>query len=59
MKVICAAFLLLQFGFVSFWWKNIGAKGAHKMLMKLTIGQRIRSSESGLQTANTSKATTR
>jgi len=26
----------LQFGFVIFWSKNIGAKAAHKMLMKLT-----------------------
>jgi len=32
-------FLLLQFGFVTFWQKDIGKKGAHKMLMKLTIGR--------------------
>jgi len=37
MKVLCAAFLLLQYGFVTFWQKIIGAKAAHKMLMKLTI----------------------
>jgi hypothetical protein len=32
------AFLLLQFDFVTFWQKNIGAKASHKMLMKLTKG---------------------
>jgi hypothetical protein len=32
-------FLSLQFGFVTFWQKDIGKKGAHKMLMKLTIGR--------------------
>ncbi len=36
MKVLCAAFLLLQFGFVIFWRKNIGAKAACKIVMKLT-----------------------
>jgi len=36
-KMLCAAFLLLRFGFEIFWRKNIGAKGALKMLMKLTI----------------------
>jgi len=36
-KVFCAAFLLLQFGYVTFWHKNIGAKAAHKILIKLTI----------------------
>ncbi len=35
-KVLCAAFLQLQFGFIIFWQKNIGAKAACKMLMKLT-----------------------
>jgi hypothetical protein len=35
-KVICAAFLCLQFGFVIFWPKDFGAKAAHKMLVKLT-----------------------
>jgi len=29
---------LLHFGFVIFWRKNIGAKGRHKMFMKLTPG---------------------
>ncbi len=34
--MFCAAFLLLHFGFVVFGQKNIGAKSARKMLMKLT-----------------------
>jgi len=34
--MFCVAFLNLQFGSVIFWCKNIGTKGAHKMLMKLT-----------------------
>jgi len=38
MKVLCTAYLYLQFCFVIFWQKNIGAKGASKMLMKLTTG---------------------
>ncbi len=37
-KVFCAAFLKLEFSFVTFWQKNIGAKAAPKMLMKLTTG---------------------
>ncbi len=37
-KVLCAAFLLLQFGFLIFWRQNIGAKAACKMLMRLTPG---------------------
>jgi len=37
-KVFWAGFLLSQFGFKIFWLKNIGAKAAHKMLMKLTTG---------------------
>ncbi len=37
-KVFCAAFLYLQFGFVIFLGKNIGAKAALKMLAKSTIG---------------------
>jgi hypothetical protein len=36
MKVLCAFFLYIQFGFVIFWQKNIGAKAACKMLLKLT-----------------------
>ena len=36
MKVFCEAFMCLQFGFVIFWQKEIGAKAAHKMLVKLT-----------------------
>jgi hypothetical protein len=39
-KVFCAAFLYLQFGVVNFWLKNIGAKAARNVLMKLTIGFR-------------------
>jgi len=35
-KTFCAAFLYLQFGFVIFRQKNIGAKAARKMLMILT-----------------------
>jgi hypothetical protein len=38
MEVFCAAFMSLQFGFVTFWQKDFGAKAAHKMLMKLTPG---------------------
>jgi hypothetical protein len=37
-KVLCALFMCLQFGFVIFWPKDIGAKAAHKMLVKLTPG---------------------
>jgi len=29
----------LQFGFENFWQKDFGAKAAHKMLMKLALGQ--------------------
>jgi hypothetical protein len=38
MKVFCAAFMCLQFGFVIFWRKDFGAKAAHKMWVKLTPG---------------------
>jgi hypothetical protein len=38
MKVFCAAFMCLHFGFVIFWQKDFGAKVAHKMLVKLTLG---------------------
>ncbi len=37
-KVFCTAFLELQFGFVIFWGKIIGAKVACKTMMKLTKG---------------------
>ncbi len=30
--------MCLQFGFVLFWQKDLGAKAAHKMLVKLTPG---------------------
>ncbi len=30
----------LQFGFVIFWQKDFGAKAAHKMLVKLTPGDK-------------------
>ncbi len=36
MKVFCAAFMCLQFGFVIFWQKDFGAKAVNKMLVKLT-----------------------
>jgi hypothetical protein len=35
-KFFCAAFMILQFGFVIFWQKDFGTKAAHKMLVKLT-----------------------
>ncbi len=38
MKVLCAAFLLIQFGFAVFWCKNSGTKAACKISMKLTTG---------------------
>jgi hypothetical protein len=34
-------FMCLQFGFVIFWQKDFGAKAAHKMLVKLTLGGSI------------------
>ncbi len=37
-KFFCAAFMCLQFEFVIFWRKDFGAKAAHKMLVKLTLG---------------------
>jgi len=40
-KVLRSAFLYLHIDFVFFWRKNIGEKGAHKMLMKLTQGVNI------------------
>jgi hypothetical protein len=33
MKVFCAAFMCLQYGFVIFWQKDFDAKAAHKMLV--------------------------
>ncbi len=38
MKVFCAPFMCLQFGFVIFGPKDLGAKAANKMLVKLTSG---------------------
>jgi hypothetical protein len=38
MKVLPAAYWYLYFRFVLIWTKNIGAKAAHKMLVKLTQG---------------------
>ncbi len=38
MKVLCAAFPYLQFGFEIFCRKNISAKATCKMLVKLTSG---------------------
>jgi hypothetical protein len=40
MKAFCAIFMCSKFGFVIFWLKDIGAKAAHKMLVKLTPGRR-------------------
>ena len=42
-KVFCTAFMFSQFGFVLFWPEKIGTKTAHKMLVKLTTGIRLRS----------------
>jgi hypothetical protein len=36
-KDLCTAFKRLQFGFVIFWRRDFGTKGAHKMLVKLTL----------------------
>jgi len=38
-KVHCAAFRYLHFGFVIFWQKNIDTKAAPKMVMKLTTAE--------------------
>jgi hypothetical protein len=38
-KFFCATLMCLEFGFVNFWQKDFGAKAAHKMLMKLALGQ--------------------
>ncbi len=38
MKVFCAAFMCLQFGFVIFWQKDFSAKTVNKLLLKLTPG---------------------
>jgi hypothetical protein len=35
-KLFCKAFILLMFGHIIFWCKNIGAKAVRKMLMKFT-----------------------
>jgi hypothetical protein len=40
--VLCAAFLWLWLGFVIFWHRNIAAKAARKMLVKLTTGCMMR-----------------
>ena len=37
-EVLWAAFMCLQFGFVIFWRKEMRAKAAHKMLVKVTAG---------------------
>ncbi len=36
--MFCSAFLKLQFGIAIFWRKNVGAKAARKMLVKLITG---------------------
>jgi len=40
-KEFSTAFLQLQFGFVIIWQKNIGAKPAYEMLVKLTTENNI------------------
>ncbi len=37
-KFFCTCFMCLQCRLVIFWWKDLGAKAAHKMLVKLTPG---------------------
>ena len=32
--------MCLKFGFIIFWQKDFGAKAAHKMLVKLTLGSK-------------------
>ena len=41
LKVFHIAFWCLRLRFVFFWQKEFGAKAAHKMLVKLTIGDRM------------------
>jgi hypothetical protein len=36
-KVLCSAFMCLQFRFVIFWQKDFGAKADHKILVQLTF----------------------
>ncbi len=55
MKVLCKAFLYLQFGFVIFWQKNIGAKAAHKMLVKFTTA--VQTSSEPFQLSNSPPCT--
>ena len=38
MKVFCTTFMCLQFGFVVFWQKEMSAKAARKILVKLNVG---------------------
>jgi hypothetical protein len=40
-KSFLHSFMCLQFGFVIFWQKYLGAKAAHKMLVKLTPGVNV------------------
>ena len=39
-KVFCAAFMCLHFGLEIFWLKELNAKAARKMLVKLTTGDK-------------------
>ncbi len=50
MKGLCKAFfyLVTAFAFVIFWQKNIGAKAAHKIMMKLTIGVTAMRNKNGI-----------
>jgi len=53
MKVSCAAFMCLQFGYVIFWRKDFDAKAVHKMLVKLTPGGKILKNESAKRARTT------
>jgi hypothetical protein len=57
MKVFCAAFMCLQFGFVIFWQKDFGAKATHKMLVKLIPGSatNLHNAQSGQHKGNSAK----
>jgi len=55
-NILRAVFMCLQFGFITFWRKEIGTKVASKMFVKLTTGvhvhpfrQRVRKSMSCLE----------
>jgi hypothetical protein len=45
-KEFCKSFLYLQFDFVIFWQKNIGAKASSKVLVKFAQGKKSSQSDS-------------